>query len=177
MNITRRNMLISVLLGTLCLVAWTAWQETLTDVPNQSAKQSSRQVRSAEQNKRNLVAGLNATDLDNSPRDPLFEAETDPFQGVNFQPIPAIEKLVAAALPPPPAPTAPPFPYRYSGRMVEIDGKSTVYLARENKLIPVEEEKIVDDSYRIDAISDKQIEMTYLPLNEKKIIQIRPSEQ
>jgi hypothetical protein len=98
----------------------------------------------------------------------LIEATVDPFKAVSFVPPPP--KPVLAA--PPPAPTspkpvAPAFPYKYFGRVVGTDGKAQTYLSRGDALVAVRERDVLDQMYRIDTITETQIGVTYLPLDEK----------
>jgi hypothetical protein len=111
----------------------------------------------------------------NDERDPLLEAATDPFKVVNFvAPVQA-----APAAPPPPAPVvqpkpvAPQFPYQYFGRMVDVDGQKLTFLSRDSVLVPIKVGTMLDDVYRIDAVADKQISLTYLPLNEQISISVQ----
>jgi hypothetical protein len=104
----------------------------------------------------------------NDERDPLLEAATDPFKVVSF-----VAPVQAAAVAPPPAPVvqpkpvAPQFPYQYFGRMVDVDGKTLTFLSRDGALVPIKVGTVLDQAYRIDTMTDKQISLTYLPLNEQ----------
>jgi hypothetical protein len=51
--------------------------------------------------------------------------------------------------------------------MVGVDGATLTFLSRDNALVPVKVASVLDEMYRIDAITDKQILLTYLPLNEQ----------
>ena len=64
------------------------------------------------------------------------------------------------------APVAPPFPYLFFGRMVDIHGKRLTYLSRDDHVFPIKDGEIVDGAYRVDAIGEREISLTYLPLNE-----------
>jgi len=104
----------------------------------------------------------------NSMRDPLLEARSDPFKGVNFA-APVQAAAVAPALVPAvePKPVAPQFPYRYFGRMVDVHGQTLTFLSKEGSLVPIRTGSVLDEVYRIDTMTDKQISLTYLPLNEQ----------
>jgi hypothetical protein len=75
-----------------------------------------------------------------------------------------------ASAPAPEEPTVPPFPYRYFGSLVGPDGTRLTYLARGEKMIPIRLNQVLDAEYRIDAISESAITVTYLALNEKTVI-------
>ncbi|CDG81977.1 hypothetical protein [Janthinobacterium agaricidamnosum] len=170
MKIERRQGLALAALLTLVLVGWTAWR----DVQRQDAAAlpAHGAVRPGP-----APASINAdgaVGVADTPRDPLVEAGGDPFRVVTFLPPPP--KLAPAPPPPPPAPVkpgAPPFPYQYFGRMVNIDGQLLTYLTRDNALIPIRAKETLDNTYRIDSISETLIVMTYLPLNEKVEIATR----
>lgn len=104
-------------------------------------------------------------------RDPIAEASIDPFKVVSFAPKPV--KTVAVTLPPsppPPKPVAPSFPYKYFGRIVDIDGHVQTYLSSGDTLVAVHEQDVLGQVYRIDTIGRTQIDVTYLPLGEKMML-------
>ena len=69
------------------------------------------------------------------------------------------------ASPPPPKPTAPPFPYPYMGGLSD-DGVRTSFFMKGERVLPVKAGDVVDAAYRVDEMNDKQMTLTYLPLNE-----------
>ena len=107
-------------------------------------------------------------------REPLVDAANDPFKVAGPPPPP---KPVEASPPPPPvAPVAPPFPYHYLGRMLSVDGKQLTYLTRGDAMIPIQLHQVLDQDYRVDALSDAEIVITYLPLDERVRIVVRSAE-
>jgi hypothetical protein len=74
---------------------------------------------------------------------------------------------------PPPAvaekPKAPPLPFKYSGRMID-DGRTTVFLAHQDRNRPVKSGDLLDNTWRVDAIGATTMTFTYLPLNESQIL-------
>lgn len=76
-------------------------------------------------------------------------------------------KLIA----PPPAPVAPPLQFKYTGKVVE-DSQIWVFLslAGENLITKVGEK--INPQYRLDAINDETVTLTYLPLNVKQTLAI-----
>ncbi|MCU6498281.1 hypothetical protein LPN04_10800 [Rugamonas sp. A1-17] len=113
---------------------------------------------------------------DAAQREPLAEAAADPFKVVSFLPPPKPVEAVAVAAPPPPPPVAPPFPYRYLGRMLSVDGKLLTYLARGDAIVPVQPQQVLDHDYRIDTLNDTELVITYLPLDERVRIPLRSAE-
>lgn len=105
-------------------------------------------------------------------RDPLPETTTDLFRLVSFQPPPPKAEPLPPP-PPPPKPTAPAFPYTYFGRMVDINGNTITYLSRDDALIPIHPQQLLDNSYRIEAVTETQIVVTYVPLEEKIVIAVQ----
>ncbi len=77
----------------------------------------------------------------------------------------------AKASAPPPAPTAPPLPFKYAGKAIS-DNETWVFLSRsgENHIAKIGGK--VTDQYRLDAINDTAITLTYLPLNIKQTLTI-----
>jgi hypothetical protein len=80
-----------------------------------------------------------------------------------------------AAIPPPPAPTAPPLAYRYLGEMVDPAGKRYVYLGKGDKEIPVTAGTLLEEGYVVDAIGAEGIQVRYPPLDERSVINIPPA--
>ncbi|WP_211462932.1 hypothetical protein [Collimonas silvisoli] len=73
--------------------------------------------------------------------------------------------------PPPPPPTAPPMPFNFVG-LLQDQAKPTAFLAKDDQLLLVKAGDTVEGSYRIDAVSAKEIVLTYLPLNQRQSILI-----
>ncbi len=70
-----------------------------------------------------------------------------------------------AAPPPPPAPTAPPVPFSYMGRLNNSPQGNLIYLADSEKSYSVVLGKQVDGFWRLDKEDDAALYFTYLPLN------------
>lgn len=79
------------------------------------------------------------------------------------------EEQRAKAAAPPPAPTAPPLQFKYAGKAIS-DNQTWVFLSRsgENHIAKIGGK--VTDQYRLDAINDTAITLTYLPLNIKQTL-------
>lgn len=71
----------------------------------------------------------------------------------------------------PPAPTAPPLQFKYAGKAIS-ENQTWVFLSRsgENHIAKIGGK--VTDQYRLDAINDTAITLTYLPLNIKQTLTI-----
>ncbi len=86
------------------------------------------------------------------------------FDTVSWQPPPPkVEAL------PRPKPVTPPFPYAYMGGLSE-DGVHTAFFTKGERVLPVKAGDTIDAIYRVDQMTDKQMTLTYLPLNETLVV-------
>lgn len=60
---------------------------------------------------------------------------------------------------------APAFPYAYLGGLLE-DGVRTTFFTQGDRVLPVKAGDTVDAVYRVDQMTEKQMTLTYLPLNQ-----------
>jgi hypothetical protein len=74
-------------------------------------------------------------------------------------------------LEPPPKPTAPPLPFTFMGRYEDHEGPPVIMLVRGDRLYTVSEGDSIDGTYRVERVENGQIELTYLPLQEKQLLQ------
>jgi hypothetical protein len=77
-------------------------------------------------------------------------------------PPPPVAKLIPVA---PVPPSAPPLPFVYLGKSL-ADGTWEVFLGRGDRTIIVQNNSVIDGTYRIDAIKPPLLTFTYLPLNQ-----------
>lgn len=66
-------------------------------------------------------------------------------------------------------PASPAFSYQYVGRM-EVEGRLTVHLVRDEKLYPVRIGDVLDGVFRVEGIKPDGIELTYLPQKRKQFV-------
>lgn len=71
----------------------------------------------------------------------------------------------------PQKPVAPPLPYLYMGKILDKGGLA-VFLTRDDRAYVVHVGDVIDATYRIDAIAPPMLELTYLPLKEKQLLNI-----
>ncbi len=71
----------------------------------------------------------------------------------------------------PPSPTAPSVPFRFAGRMLQGD-QVFVFLERGESIITARQGDTVDGAYRIDSVSETQVALTYVPLDQKQTIAV-----
>jgi hypothetical protein len=72
----------------------------------------------------------------------------------------------------PPPPSAPPLPYTFMGKIIEPQGKLTIFLANGDKLHLVSTGETLDDTYSVDSIENGKLTLTYLPLKIKQYINL-----
>lgn len=90
------------------------------------------------------------------------------FDAVSWRPpTPQVE-----ATAPPPPPVAPPFPYVYLGGLSE-DGVRTAFFNQGERVLPVKAGDTVDALYRVEQMNEKNMTLTYLPLNQSLIVHFR----
>jgi hypothetical protein len=95
-------------------------------------------------------------------RKEMTEEPSDLFFVDKPPPLPAIKQ---------PKPVAPPLPYVYMGKMVDETGL-TVFLTRNDKPYVVHAGDVLDTQYRVESIRPPLMELTYLPLKEKQVLNI-----
>jgi hypothetical protein len=102
--------------------------------------------------------------------EPRLKNIRDPFAGA--APVAPPPPPVQAA--PPPAPQAPPMPFSYRGKLVE-EGNVLVILAGRTDTYVAKVGDVIEQSYRIDEVSEETVKLTYLPLNEPQSLRIDES--
>ena len=68
--------------------------------------------------------------------------------------------------PPPPKPKAPPFPYTYVGGMFDADVR-TAFFEKSDRVVALKAGDTVDGVFRVDQMTDEQMQLTYLPLEQR----------
>jgi hypothetical protein len=111
-------------------------------------------------------------------RTPWKEEKNDPFRIVSFTPPPTVIKALRPVVPAAAERMeVPPFPYQFFGQMVDVEGHTLTFLMRDGMLVPVKAAQVLDQTYRIDSVGDKQINVTYLPLNEQSTVSVQTAAQ
>lgn len=120
-----------------------------------------------------------------TPRDKLIalraplslESTNNPFVASSWLPPPPPPVEAPPAAPEPVAPpTAPPLPFVYLGELDAKAAKPQVFLSSGDRLLIVAPGEVVDGQYRIESISDSDVVLTYLPLNEKQVLSTQAKE-
>ena len=161
----RRSILLILLAGSAGLFFFDSTREGFTPAPDES-RSSTPGADPAVVSPAQSVNGVDQRPPVTLPeRAPIGELRTELFAPHSWQPPPP---KVAAR---PPAPTAPPIPYKYAGKIVQ-EGQLSVLLANGDKVFPVKEGEVLDGTYRIESISDTRITLVYMPLAHKDSIGI-----
>jgi hypothetical protein len=92
----------------------------------------------------------------------------DPFRALSWQSVAQEEaRKNAPPPPPPPPPQAPPLPFTYMGKLIE-DGRVVVFLTQGDRNYIVHPGDTIDGTYRVDAVTEQRLSLTYLPLKQKQ---------
>ena len=160
----------SVLIGERVLSLAAADDDVVAPVARQSA-------RAAEGGARTVVAANDKTELrlrtdrldarqqalavkEPSTRAPQPKANL--FDSVSWRP----PTPPAPPRQPPPKPTAPPFPYTYVGGLLDNNVR-TAFFEKSERVVALKAGDTVDGVYRVDQMTDKQMQLTYLPLEQR----------
>lgn len=93
---------------------------------------------------------------------------SDPFRPLTWQSVAQEEaRKNAPPPPPPPPPQAPPLPFTYMGKLIE-DGRIVVFLTQGDRNHIVRQGDTIDGTYRVDAVTEQSLALTYLPLKQKQ---------
>ncbi|WP_341316726.1 hypothetical protein WN982_35855 [Paraburkholderia sp. IMGN_8] len=119
-----------------------------------------------------------------TPRDRLIalrarlslESANNPFVVSSWLPPPP-PPVEAPPVPEPVAPpTAPPVPFTYLGELDAKAAKPQVFLSSGDRLLIVSPGEVVDGQYRVESISENDVVLTYLPLNERQVLSTQAKE-
>jgi hypothetical protein len=122
-----------------------------------------------------LVATLTPPNRDEVNTD----ASGNPFRSNSWAPAPPPSRVVVpvVAAPvvaaPPPAPTAPPLPYNFVGKLEAKNAKPRAFLSKGDALVIVSPGDVLDNNtYRVESLDQTGVVLTYLPLNQRQVIPI-----
>jgi hypothetical protein len=102
-------------------------------------------------------------------RSGLGAAQSPLFESQSWQPPPPPAAKVKPG--PPPAPTAPPLPFTFAGKLIQ-DGRLSVLLARGDSIVAARQGDTLDDTYRVESITDMEVTLVYLPLGQRQTIPV-----
>jgi hypothetical protein len=167
----------ALLIGALGLtLAAVRWADKLTDMTEAAAGAVAEPTPRARADSKPATAAEQTPPLDLSKlrRGPVAEPDSDAFGPRSFRPAPAKVKgtpAPAALAAPPPPPQAPPLPFAYIGRLAE-DRDITVFLAMGERNLVVKPGDVIDNTYKLEEVSDSAVVLTYLPLSQRQKLSI-----
>ena len=167
----------ALLTGALALtLAAVRWADKLTDMTEASAGSVAEAVPRPKAESRPATATEQTPALDLTKlrrRGSVAEPDNEAFGPRSFRPAPAKVKgtpaAAALAAPPPPPPQAPPLPFAYIGRLAE-DRDITVFLAMGERNLVVKPGDVIDNTYKLEEVSDSALVLTYLPLSQRQTL-------
>jgi len=168
----KKTVLLAVLAGTLGLVVFDSARVERSTAPSSTSSSDPHRAEGAAGSSPQAAAGGASVPLALPERSQLGKLRAPLFASRSWQP-PA-PKLSSAPRVPPPAPTAPPMPYRYAGKLVQ-GGHQSVLLAKGDMLFQVNEGETLDGAYRVESIGETQVTLTYLPLAHEERIAVDSS--
>jgi hypothetical protein len=101
-------------------------------------------------------------------RQPIDNVEVDIFMAKSWQPAPPPSSVPAASQA---APSTPPLPFAYAGQLGDPQtGKVIVYLTRGDMVYTISAGDVIDERYRLEAISERQLVFVYLPMKAQQVL-------
>jgi hypothetical protein len=82
---------------------------------------------------------------------------------------------VSSQPPPPPAPSAPPLPFTYLGKLIDGD-KLEIFVAHEGEHYSLEKGKTISGEYRVESVTAHAVSFIYLPLGIRQKLSIPATE-
>jgi hypothetical protein len=79
----------------------------------------------------------------------------------------------AAASAPPEKPPLPAFPYRWIGQLTDEQGATVTLLASSQRSLGARAGDVVDGNWRIKAVADDRVDITWLPTGDDLILNKR----
>ena len=116
-----------------------------------------------------LVGSASSTPPSLAKRESFGKLRVDPFAPRSWTPPAAPAPQPAPQIQAPAEPAAPPNPYRFAGT-VRYDGILRVALAAGERIHLVKGGEIIDELYRVEAVSRDLVRLVYLPLGVEQQI-------
>lgn len=174
----RKLILGGALIATLAAVALVEEEEDLTTGIVETV-QPAKTASNSRERARNQESSAELLDVSK-----LGQRKFNPLAGELFasttwapkQPQVSLEEQIALAeqakkAAPPPAPTAPPLQFKYSGKAIS-DNETWVFLTQSGEHLITKVGGKINSQYRLDSINDSTVTVTYLPLNVKQTLTI-----
>jgi hypothetical protein len=146
---------------TLVAIKWAASNQDLEVTSAQSPRVSTTGEPSRE------AQAVPHLELEKLRRPQHEAAGADPFAQRNWDLAVRAEARRNAPPPSPPAPRAPPLPFKYLGQAVE-QGKVTVFLSRGDNTYIARPGDTLDGKYRVERVDERMVVFRYLPLGQRQ---------
>jgi hypothetical protein len=156
----RRHWLLALALGITLVLTWMAPDEVADPVeqrPQVVAKRANAPAQAPDVLTANIAPLLSRDDQSVRVRSALA------FDARSWTPPPPPPPPS-----PPPAPTAPPLPFTYLGKKLEL-GAWEVFLERGERVVHLQERDIIDQ-WRVESIHENGMTFTYLPLKQAQTL-------
>jgi hypothetical protein len=111
-------------------------------------------------------AGAAEAGVASAPARAAAEIGRDLFASHSFLPPPPKQPVRVG---PPPAPMAPPLPFRYQGRMTE-EGVTTVFLAQGDRILVARAGDLLNNQYRVESVTTSAVNFMYEPLKQRQTL-------
>jgi len=156
------------------------WADSLPDDTDTGAKAMAGNARARPSREQKPASQPTALDLQRLQRGPQMDPSSDPFGTRDFRPAPPPKPKGLAAAgtaialpppPPPPPPQAPPLPFIYMGHLAE-DQSTTVFLTAGDRNLVVKPGDVIDNTYKVEQVTDSAVVLTYLPMNQRQTLAI-----
>lgn len=161
---TRRQLaLVSLLLATLAATWWASTiDESASDPAAVPSARAPRVTHAVE------VRAGRAQPADGTV--PRIERSAWPLSAATVMEPPTVRAAGPSVVPPSPA-GPPPLPFVFVGA-IEDGGRRTAILMEGPQVLLVEARQRIDTRYRVERVSATNIEFTYLPLEQKQVLDI-----
>lgn len=160
-NAARRLTLAAALAATVAAAGWVGSQEESAESETQAAARPQQHAVAPA-----ARAATDDIDIEKLQQRVMNDEFGDMFPRRSWQPPPPPPAARKRAPPP-----APPLPFTFFGRMVE-EGRTVVFLSRQNQSFAVRAGDTIDKVYRVEEIGAATMVLTYLPLGQRQTLQI-----
>lgn len=161
----------AALLASLLAAQWVSGEDGATDLEQPEEETSLRkQTRPAQKEASNEKAReTEVLGLERLERRKFSAQAGDIFRAQSWAPPPPPRSEAEKNQPPPP----PPLQFKYLGKIIEGE-ETQIFLALAERNYVVKPGENINSQYRLDAVNDQAITVTYLPLNAKQILATAP---
>jgi hypothetical protein len=170
----RIGLLIGAVIATLGAMRWA---DKLGDADAVHSRGVADSQPSDRQSKQTAPRNLSGLDLERLQRGRDEDPDSDPFGPRSFRPPPpkpsksAMQGGGAEFQAAPPPPQAPPLPFAYLGKLAE-EQNTTVFLVAGDRNLVVKPGDLIDNTYRLEEVTDSDVVLTYLPMNQRQRLAI-----